>query len=334
MENLDKVISVIIPVYNIEKYIEECIDSLTRQTYTYLDIILVDDGSTDQSGNICDVYATKDKRIRSFHKRNGGLSDARNYGLTYVKGAYVSFVDGDDYLDEDMYEYLIQLMDDNKADISACGYKKIYKDHSEGFNENKIMLMTSEEALYMILADHSHYQLQNAVWNKLYKKDLLRNITFPVGKNYEDIMFTVEVFNRAPKVVYGTSTKYNYRIEREGSIMNDGFGARKITDELPLLYERILFFKNKNISLLRIVVSQYFECIMNDYWYITQKKSKALYQYREELIKKAEDFHLFKQVINKKLEWKIIVFIQYPLLICLLKNIKKIVFHKLQKGEK
>ena len=124
---MEKKVSVIIPVYNVEKYLKECIQSVLRQTYKNLEIILVDDGSKDNSGNICDEYAKRDERIKVIHKKNGGLSDARNAGIDICTGEYIAFLDSDDFIEEDMYEFLVKNLEKAKADISICQVYYVYK---------------------------------------------------------------------------------------------------------------------------------------------------------------------------------------------------------------
>ena len=130
-------ISVVVPVYNVEQYLEKCVNSIINQTYKNLEIILVDDGATDKSGKLCDELAKLDNRIMAYHKKNGGLSDARNYGVERATGDYIGFVDGDDYIDAEMYEKLYEAIKKENVDVAECNLKIIYSDRVELFTEKK-----------------------------------------------------------------------------------------------------------------------------------------------------------------------------------------------------
>lgn len=219
-------ISVIIPVYNVEKYLKKCIDSILRQTYVNLDIILVDDGATDSSGMICDKYALTDNRIRVIHKKNGGLSDARNAGIEVVKGTLISFLDSDDYLLHDFYEFTVGLMQKYDADIVAtplCSFTESGKIIS-AFSEKSETLMTDKEAI------HDMFSRSGIPWcapAKLYRAELFRNIRFPVGVLMEDKATTYKIFAKCNRIVYARTYKYMYLI-RQGSIMHANFTERNL----------------------------------------------------------------------------------------------------------
>ena len=192
-------ISVIVPVYKVEKYLEKCIESIIKQTHTNLQIILVNDGSPDNCGKICDEYAKKDSRIEVIHKINGGLSDARNVGINRANGRYIGFVDSDDYIKEDMYEKLINLIKEYDADISICNlYDVIDGKKYVRNNENGIQEYSRLEILKEVLLDKN---IQSYAWNKLYKKELFDEIKYPIGKKYEDIGTTFYVFEKCNKIV-------------------------------------------------------------------------------------------------------------------------------------
>ncbi|MGP1412122.1 MAG: glycosyltransferase family 2 protein, partial [Peptoanaerobacter stomatis] len=186
-------ISIIIPVYNVEKYIERCLDSIITQSYTNLEIILVDDGSTDRSGEICDRYALVDNRIKVLHIKNSGRGEARNVGLAQAKGQYIGFVDSDDWVERDLYRCLMESIEETGADISICAYY-------ECLDENKTAKMLYEnnfvcngkEALYFTMSNVKRkYWFNIAIWNKLYRRDVIKNIRFK-GREYEDIMYNAE----------------------------------------------------------------------------------------------------------------------------------------------
>lgn len=240
MEN--KLVSIIIPVYNIEQYIGRCIESVQKQTYHNLQIILVDDGSTDKSGSICDEYAGKDKRIQVIHKKNGGLSDARNAGLTLATGEYIGYVDGDDWIDEGMYCAMYDACENNQADVAICRYKTIAGEQVTDGSSHKIVPLSVEETLDIYVNEHPQYIIYNSVWSKLFKRELVEDLIFPVGKNSEDILYTTHAFCRMKKSVYLDTAYYNYVTSREGSIMNVKSGKRSIEDEIPFLRKQIELF--------------------------------------------------------------------------------------------
>ncbi|MBR3256388.1 glycosyltransferase [Candidatus Saccharibacteria bacterium] len=201
-------ISIVVPVYNVENYILKCLNSLIKQNYKQIEIILVDDGSTDESGKICDEFKEKDDRIRVFHKKNGGLSSARNYGIKKAKGDIIAFVDSDDYVKDVFVLDLYRGMQAGNADIVICGYNN-EKPKSETISgkEATIRLLTKQENIDIIS------------WNKLYKKKLFtdNNIFFPEGKKHEDTLTTYKLISKAKKVTYIDESLYIY-VERKGSI--------------------------------------------------------------------------------------------------------------------
>ena len=233
---MDKKISVIVPIYNVEKYLRQCIDSIINQTYKNLEIILVNDGSPDNCGQICDEYSKYDERIIVIHKKNGGLSDARNAGLDASTGEYISFIDSDDWIDTNMFEIMMNLMEINKADISECGVKYIYDNDNSYEDENtNISIFNREESLNQLVLDN----IRQTVWNKLYKKRIIENIQFKVGKSNEDEFWTYRVLDRINTIVK-TEEKLYYYYQREGSIVNSIYSIKKL-DGLEARYERLKF---------------------------------------------------------------------------------------------
>jgi len=208
-------ISIIVPIYNVEKYLPCCMDSLLNQTLTDIEIILVDDGSPDDCGKICDEYATKDSRVKVIHKKNGGLSDARNIGIDIAIGEYFSFVDSDDWIDINMYETLYNNLVDNNADIACCAFYKSYKHRNIPLNiHENILLLNSEQAIKHSI---SGKYFTVSAWGKLYKKYIFDNIRYPYGKLYEDAFVIIDIFSKADRIVLNTISKYYYR-QRKSSI--------------------------------------------------------------------------------------------------------------------
>ncbi len=210
-------ISIIVPVYKVEPYLRKCLDSIVNQTYRNLQVILVDDGSPDNCGRICDEYAAKDSRIEVIHQENGGLSAARNAGLRLATGDYIGFVDSDDWIELDMYEYLLENALKYQADIAVCGHKECSTRCSINRGVEKIQLLYNELALELLISDDV---VQNFVWDKLYKSNLFHNIEFPEGRNYEDIAIMYKLFISSSILVFLPESKYNY-LQRSDSILAD-----------------------------------------------------------------------------------------------------------------
>lgn len=250
-------ISIIIPVYKVEKYLEKCIQSVINQTYENLQIILVDDGSPDNCGKICDEYAKKDHRIEVIHKSNGGLSDARNKGLEIAKGEYIGFVDSDDYIEADMYEVLYNLLKQYNADVSICNFYTVSQEKIAIKNaDNGIKEYTRIEILKEILLDNN---IQSYAWNKLYKKELFDEIKYPVGKKYEDIGTTFYLLEKCNKVVVTGKPEYYY-INRQDSIVNN-VTETTITDYIELIMQRYDYIE-ENIKELSSYNKNYLKRIL------------------------------------------------------------------------
>ena len=223
-------ISVIVPVYNVGKaLIDKCVNSIIRQTYCILEIILVDDGSTDDSGRICDLWASMDKRIEVIHRENGGLSAARNSGTCKAKGKYILYVDSDDWIEDNMVEFLYRAMVKTNSDMSICG---IYSTNGE----KKVPLLWFEkdcvltkEAAYAELIYNT--KITSHAWNKMYKASIIKEFPFPVGKLYEDIRMMHTVFRACNKIAIVKDYLYNY-YRRPESISS-----------IPKLHNRIEFSK-------------------------------------------------------------------------------------------
>ena len=200
---MENKVSVIIPVYKVEKYLEKCIDSVINQSYSNLEIILVDDGSPDNCGKICDKYAKKDNRIRVIHKTNGGLSDARNNGIKIATGNYIAFIDSDDYVTEDYIEYLLKLIIDNNSDISIVMPYEVDENYivKKIFKREKIYNYNSNDALKTMLYQK---KFETSAWGKLFKKNVVNGIYFPTGKIYEDIGTIYKYILRAKKITFST----------------------------------------------------------------------------------------------------------------------------------
>lgn len=211
------ILSIIVPVYNVQEYLDACINSLLSQTYERIEIILVDDGSTDDSGRICERYASLDPRIRVIHKENGGLSDARNAGIEIAKGEYIGFVDSDDWISTKMYEVLLRNLEVSKADIAVCERVAVYPDRMEDCGgTDSICVLNQEESLDILYANKKY---GSYACNKLFRKELFKSIRFPKGRLFEDIYIMHELFGLANRVVFIDTGLYFY-LQRPNSIVN------------------------------------------------------------------------------------------------------------------
>lgn len=221
-------ISVIVPIYNIEKFLPRCLDSILSQTYRNLEIILVDDGSKDCSGEIADQYAKKDSRIKVIHQVNSGVSVARNRGLDQATGDYIGFVDGDDYVEPDMYETLMQIINEHHVDIAHCGYQMVYPSRVDYYyNSGEKIKLSHDEGLLELLKGT---KVEPGLWNKLYKAELFKQIRLPVGvTETEDLLCNFEVFLLADTSFFYDVSKYHYML-RSGSATSGILTEKKRRD--------------------------------------------------------------------------------------------------------
>lgn len=218
-------VSIIVPVYNVEKYIKECVDSLISQTYKNIEIILIDDGSTDSSGSICDWYTGIDERIKVINKKNGGLSDARNAGIKAASGEYITCVDSDDTVDVRYIDRLVELIDD--ADIGIVGFESFTdfeKIEKSDLMFSSCMIFSETEICKNIL--YSKYKnITHSAWGKIIPKDYYDDVQFPKGMNYEDYATTYKLLLKAKRVCVSSEPLYFYRT-RDNSIINSKFNER------------------------------------------------------------------------------------------------------------
>ncbi|WP_024867330.1 glycosyltransferase [Butyrivibrio sp. FCS014] len=222
---MNEIVSIIVPIYNVERYLVRCLESIINQSYANLEIILVDDGSTDGSGKICDKYGLKDSRIKVIHRSNGGLSAARNSGLSVASGEYIAFVDSDDYIDSNMVESMFLCAQKNNATVVTCGRMRVSGDC---FEPQKVVegekVVASEEAIRQIFIGG---YISEAVWDKLFKREAIINKRFPEGEINEDIELVIAILGDAEKIVYLGEALYFY-CENEGSITRSGYKHNKM----------------------------------------------------------------------------------------------------------
>lgn len=244
----DPCISVIVPVYKVEAYLSRCVDSILCQTFRDIEVILIDDGSPDRCGNMCDGYAKQDRRVHVIHKSNGGLSSARNAGLEQTHGRFISFVDSDDWIDADMLELLYNTLQRHNAQIAECSYRRIYADRICEETSCSAACMEGD-SLFALEGMLDWKYFKPVVWNKLYARSVIGDIRFPVGKLHEDEFTTYKFFYHAHKLVYADISKYNYNCTRTDSITNTRFDENHL-DGCFALRERIDFFREHGITSL------------------------------------------------------------------------------------
>lgn len=252
-------VSIIVPVYKVESYLDKCVSSIVNQSYTNLEIILVDDGSPDDCPAMCDAWAEKDSRIRVIHKTNGGLSDARNAGMAVATGELMAFVDSDDWIAPDMYEHLYRRLAKDNSDIAACGVQMVWENeatHRVLTREGNCTL-NQEEAMRAIIEES---WLKQPVWYKLYKTALVRDILFPKGKYHEDVFWSYQAVGRAKRVSVSDHIGYYY-LQRGGSIMGEGYSPKRL-DAVEAKVQRCTYIQERFPALSPLAVKDlWFTCI-------------------------------------------------------------------------
>ena len=284
MKNNNVLISVVIAIYNVESFLHRCLDSIIKQTYKNIEMILVDDGSTDNSGKICDEYILKDSRINVIHKKNGGLSSARNTGIDFSNGNYITFVDGDDWLREDFIEKLSDFIYLSDVDIISSRLIIAYKKDNEYiYNEPrkyKAKYLTNEEALEALFY---RKLITTTACGKIYKKSLFNTIRFPENKLHEDLGTVYKLLEISKKVISVESTGYCY-FQRNGSIMNSDFNKKNL-DALNFVNEIILFVEKKYPKLRKAVKSFFVDINIEYYLKLIKTKNNKNDYLRKEFLK-------------------------------------------------
>ena len=274
-------ISVIVPAYNVEKFIGKCIDSILRQSFKDFEVLLIDDGAKDSTPEICDACAKKDSRIKVYHKENGGLSDARNYGIDRMQGKYVTFIDSDDYVDSGYFEYLYGLItQEEDIQIAICGKKSVREDENaspdpETFHE----IITGERAVQKMLCGHGS---GHSAWGKLYSADLWKTVRYPKGKIYEDYATTYRVMALVDKAAWGNAAMYFY-VQHIESIMNQKCSRRSLSlvdiadEETEFIVKKWPALKQE--ALARKVTSE-LKCLQN----ILNAKNEEFDDYKQKIV--------------------------------------------------
>lgn len=298
---MNELISVVVPIYKVENYLKKAINSIINQTYKNIEIILVDDGSPDNCGNICDEYSKKDNRIKVIHKKNGGLSDARNVGVEIAKGEYILFIDSDDWIENNMIEELYKNIKYNNCDISICEF--IEEDSNGKIIKSKkydkeIIVFNNKEALKDLIIQKN---ITNHAWNKLYKRSLFDDIKYPKGQLMEDISTTYKLFEKSNRIVYQNIPLYHY-IQRNTSILGN-ITEKRINDQEKAIFERNQYLINKypemcdilNLDNIENVKVLYYLAIMGNYKKL-YKSTKYKQYYKEYKLKYKE----YKNSVKKE----------------------------------
>lgn len=281
---MKSIVSLIVPVYNVEKYLKKCLDSIENQTYTNLQVIIVNDGSTDNSQSVCEDYVKKNqKNWILINQENLGLSAARNTGIAYASGDYIAFLDSDDWLDVDFISTMVRFIENTGADIVESGIRWVYPNsHKDDvYHKNEIYNMKDALEYYLLQTKPIH----SAVWCKLYNKKIFNNLNFAVGKLHEDGFFTYQAMYECKKYGLMNYIGYNYRQNREGSIMTQTVKSKNIIDVMEMMEKRINFFKQKKEdTLAEMAASYYYRTALTNY--VTTVKVIKDYELAEEIKRK------------------------------------------------
>jgi len=293
-------VSVIVPVYNIEDYIEECICSILEQSYHNIELILVDDGATDSSGEICEEFAKKDNRIKVIHQKNGGLACAVNTGLRNVTGDWIVFVDGDDCISPTTIQYAMGLQQRYAADLVIYDFS-----FNKQMEDTEEFLMHTDNIgalknLYIKNNDYENSRLVTTVrWTKLYRKNVLDGIVFPEGRIHEDEIVH-EILYRCNSVVYTNRKCYFYR-QRESSIVHENMSV-KVLDKLQSFKERVEFFKKiENKELVELAVNKFVLLFVQMFCRSNQLKDD---KEKKLFLERLEEYEVWLQAYKKRLYGK------------------------------
>lgn len=225
-------VSVVVPVYNISEYVSKCLGSVLLQSYTDLEIIVVDDGSTDESGKICDEIALKDSRAKVFHRKNSGLSEARNFGISKARGKYVALIDGDDFVKKDFIGAMVDVAEKSGAEVVVCGYDEFVPVEK---------VLSGKEAAIKLLVGQENMEI--VAWNKLYRRELFDEIKYPAGEKHEDSLTTYKILAKALRVAYVPKSLYVY-VKRPGSIMNETKLVERLGARYKAAEEAVKYFRD------------------------------------------------------------------------------------------
>lgn len=335
---MEELISVIVPIYKTEKYLRKCVDSILNQTYRNLEIILVNDGSPDNSGEICDEYAKKDRRIKVLHQENGGIAVAMNNGIDASTGDFIATVDSDDYIHKQMFEVLHRNIKKYDADLSVCGFtyvndkdeSNINKYHTNEEKNETITVYNSKDALGKLY--DGPFPIYDFAWNKLYRKELFKDISYFEGKMYEDVFIAHRILDKTSKVVVSNYSLYYY-LQRIDSITGASFNFTSL-DLLEALEDRMIFLKDKGYNKLFMQTHKAFLEFAITFYY----RSKRYYPNEVSILKelKSKFIKVFKQennqFISKTTQLRYTIFCISPFLQEIILNVHIFVQNKLARS--
>lgn len=310
-------ISVIIPVYKVERYLERCIKSVVNQEYSNIEIILVEDGSPDKCPQICDEWGKKDSRIIVIHKENGGLSDARNIGIKAATGDFISFVDSDDWIDLNWLSLLVEKACQNDCDV-VIGATRLINDKNEEIliRGKQSKIYTNEEAVAELIINKNIFA---TVCDKIYKRELIKDISFEIGKTNEDEFWSWKILMRASKIITCSETNYNY-FQNSESIMGRKYNIKRL-DGLDAHKERALKLKNYNVLWELCNQNLIMDCMYHlqcSYLFLEEPdKKNAIYHIRE--VMSVIDFKKVKYKTLKQFIWGTL-FLHFPRMTCIIRN--------------
>ena len=301
-------VSVVVPMYNVEEYIEDCLISLKEQTYKDIEILVINDGSTDNSLTIAKNIAKEDNRIKVYTKENGGLSSARNYALNKISGDYITFVDSDDYVSKNFIKKLLDMINKYSTDIAICGYSKLEDKQIVHTLDNyyEELLTTKKIIDDMYKSKDSKYISYITAWGKLYKTSLFEGIRYP-SKKHEDEFITYKLYLKTNRICYVNEELYIYRV-RSGSIMNSGFNLNYL-DKMDMYEERIAVLKSYSLDTTtteRCLLENQKECIylLDKYGY-KEEKTSIKRRYKENYKKYKHSFSYLGRIKHKLMNGKI-----------------------------
>ncbi len=320
-------LSIIVPVFNLERLLPKCIDSILAQTFKDFELILVNDGSTDKSDEICDEYGNKDQRIIVIHKKNGGVSSARNAGLAVARGEYIGFVDSDDYVNKHMYETLCHTAIQNNADITVCSFLNVCEDQGQAIDKPDLNYKTqhfnNREAIRQMYISKSNYITYIVPWNKLYKRQLFNDIQYKVGNIYDDETIAHMLLYNSKNITYINSKLYYY-VQRSGSQMNSPFHIKRF-DKIYALNERAKYFKQYKETDLYEKALKHFMDMFFWYYYLAKDNLKSIDK-ELKTVKRTFDNSLLDLLKHKKIGWK-------QKLMCILFSVNPYLFELLKTNE-
>ena len=323
---MDPIISIIVPIYNVGKYLPKCIESILNQTFKNFELILVNDGSTDNSGVVCDDYAKKDTRIKIIHKSNGGVSSARNAGLYVAKGEYIGFVDPDDYIDKNMYEKLYRLCIDNNSDIAICRFnREINRKIQNKESTEEIIELNNMEAMNELFKGNLY---RFSLCNKLFSKKCFNDVLFPEERIHEDLSTTYKLFANSKKAVYINYCGYIY-VRRENSILTSTYNEKRL--QAFIAWDEIIEFIDKNYyEIIEQVIATFtYWCVDNILYILNQvNNSKKKNNYLNIVQKYTTKYYIYikrNNILSRSYKLRIRIFnINYKLFI-LGRKIRKVI---------